>query len=431
MKNALRSASCLLAAGLLLIGLSESCRKQTDALAKSAAVTPGDEMVLTPAGFMPKANVHFIPDGHRLNVESGRLQEIESTSGRVLRDFGPAGSSPSNAWVNPSSPLLGNRAPVTHVPGYGSGWITYADWTNTSSTPISSFVTRWAVPHAPTTNSGQTVFLFNGMQDGLDATSHILQPVLQWGPSAAGGGAYWAVTNWYAGSTNAYYGTLETVTAGTGLEGVMTLTAHSGSNYSYTSVFTGYPSASNLTVTNVPQLYWAAETLEAYGITQYSDYPPDYYVDMNDVSIQEGSSYASPVWTPSAPADSGQHTVVVSNNSPGGIVDLYFHQVPLINGMGSYNWYTSGSGSGTITGRPGSTVMVTISAYGPSTGTHLTNFLMTGATLVGSPMGNNVYVSNSSVTCHFVMPTSGSVSWNGYFQESDSEGSGDIAVNPG
>ena len=35
---------------------------------------------------------------------------------------------------------------------------------------------------------------------------------------------------------------------------------------------------------------------------------------------------------------------------------------------------------------------------------HLTEFLLSGATLVGSPMGNMIYEDNSSITCHFVMP---------------------------
>ena len=103
---------------------------------------------------------------------------------------------------------------------------------------------------------------------------------------------------------------------------------------------------------------------------------------------------------------------------------------PLINGQGSYNWFSgSGSGSGTITGTPGATVYVTVSGYGPSSGEHLTEFYLSGATLVGSPMGNAVYEDNNSLTCHFVMPTGGSVSWSGSFTENDNEGTGDIAVN--
>ena len=39
----------------------------------------------------------------------------------------------------------------------------------------------------------RTIFLFNGIQN----STSIYQPVLQWGPSAAGGGNFWTVASWY------------------------------------------------------------------------------------------------------------------------------------------------------------------------------------------------------------------------------------------
>jgi hypothetical protein len=65
-------------------------------------------------------------------------------------------------------------------PALGSGWITYASWTNNTGAPISLFSTSWIVPPAPATQSGQTIFLFSGIQN----SGFIYQPVLQWGSSA-------------------------------------------------------------------------------------------------------------------------------------------------------------------------------------------------------------------------------------------------------
>lgn len=73
--------------------------------------------------------------------------------------------------------------------------ITPADFCMTGSSPISSFATTWKVPAAPTTNHQQTIFLFNSIEPA--SGNAILQPVLQYGPSAAGGGSYWAVASWY------------------------------------------------------------------------------------------------------------------------------------------------------------------------------------------------------------------------------------------
>ena len=77
---------------------------------------------------------------------------------------------------------------------FGTGWITYASWSNSTGTPVSSFSTQWYVPPAPIAEDGQIIFLFNGIQN----STMIYQPVLQWGVSAAGGGNYWAVASWYA-----------------------------------------------------------------------------------------------------------------------------------------------------------------------------------------------------------------------------------------
>ncbi len=38
------------------------------------------------------------------------------------------------------------------VPAFGSGWITYASWTNATGTPVSSFATTWVVPDPPATS---------------------------------------------------------------------------------------------------------------------------------------------------------------------------------------------------------------------------------------------------------------------------------------
>ncbi|GGB22968.1 hypothetical protein [Puia dinghuensis] len=287
----------------LALLLLAACRKETS----TPTAPPSTDLVLTPAGYMPRSSVHYIGPGYHLSVEKGRLQKMESRTGRMIEDFGP----------------------VTITPAHHSrevqGWIAYAFWNNTG-TAITSFTTDWVVPSTPANQGSQTLFLFNGMQDGTTRTSYIIQPVLQWGPSAAGGGKFWAVTNWYVSSSQAFFGSLVTVSPGASLQGVMKETAVSGSNYSYNSSFTGYPSASALQVNNVPQAFWAAETLESYGVTSPGTmYPPDADIAMNSIQILQGAANASISWTPvQAVSGSAQRAVVVSDASPGGEVDIYF-----------------------------------------------------------------------------------------------------------
>ena len=163
------------------------------------------------------------------------------------------------------------------------------------------------------------------MQDGETESSYIIQPVLQWGSSAAGGGKYWAITNWYVSSASAFYGTLATVTAGTSLTGVMTETGKTGSNYNYSSVFTGYPEATSITASNVPEAYWLAETLEVYSVTKAAQYPDATSMAFSGIDILEGTTNPSITWTPVAATGKAlPKAVVTSGSSSNGTVTIDF-----------------------------------------------------------------------------------------------------------
>lgn len=73
-----------------------------------------------------------------------------------------------------------------------NGWVEDANWTSPS--PLGTLISFFTVPPAPTAN-GATIFLFPGAEPSNGST--ILQPVLQYGPSAAGGGNNWAAASWY------------------------------------------------------------------------------------------------------------------------------------------------------------------------------------------------------------------------------------------
>ena len=79
------------------------------------------------------------------------------------------------------------------LPGLGSGWITYGDYTEAAASVIRSMTTTWTVPPEPSREDSQLIYLFNGTQDS--PVTQILQPVLQWGDSPAGGGDGWALAS--------------------------------------------------------------------------------------------------------------------------------------------------------------------------------------------------------------------------------------------
>lgn len=124
----------------------------------------------------------------------------------------------------------------------------------------------------PATQKDQTIILFNGIQIYGDNFG-ILQPALQWGSSAAGGGPYWSIASWYVTSKGqAFHTPLVTVAIGQLLLGLMTLLGKSGTKFIYDCEFRGIP-GTTLPVQNITELLWCNETLEAYTLTQCSDYP--------------------------------------------------------------------------------------------------------------------------------------------------------------
>ncbi|KAJ7839701.1 hypothetical protein B0H14DRAFT_1066269 [Mycena olivaceomarginata] len=222
-------------------------------LAPFVLAAPTVEKVLAPGGYRANTNLHEIPAGGSL-AHVGTDIHIIAANGTVVQKVTAGTPTKVKAAVSPLE----------------TGWVAYASWLNTGSSAISSFTTSWKVPPVPTANHGQTVFLFNSIEP--NSGTAILQPVLQYGPSAAGGGAFWAVASWYLDSSNTFFTTPVRTTAGTTLNGIITLTSSSGSSFNYNTQFTGI-SGTSLSITGAAQLTWATETLEAYGVTTISDYP--------------------------------------------------------------------------------------------------------------------------------------------------------------
>jgi hypothetical protein len=303
--------------------------------------------------------VHFVEPGHHVSGEGGRLAIVHTATGKTVKDLGPLAKEPKEkakrsgmAMKKAEAPKGGARPRPAAAPGAAAparsptipgphspapitdGWIVYSGWTNASANPISYFKTQWTVPPAPASDNGQTVFLFNGIQS-FGADVFILQPVLQWGTSSAGGGSYWSITNWYVGSEGtALYGPLIQVNPGDVLEGIMTLTGQTGSNFNYLSSFTGFPTA-DLAVNNVAELTWANETLECYDFAAFTDYPDTALTAFHDIEIRLRTSttpftetQATIGWQVNNDVtDNGQQCLIVSNDSPSGDVYLYYRSV--------------------------------------------------------------------------------------------------------
>jgi hypothetical protein len=296
-------------------------REGPDAEERSPAMD--DELVVTPGGYRPRSLVHRVGRDHALRMSGGRLQMVHP-SGAVVADFGPPPRRPAGVPLMPGNVARRPRLELeaAAVPGLGEGWIAYASWTNDTGHPVSSFRTTWTVPAAPSHHADQTIFLFNGIQN----STMIYQPVLQWGPSAAGGGSFWSVASWYVDGQGgvAFFTDPVQVNAGANLVGVMTLTGQSGQAFSYSCRFQGIDDTT-LTIQDVEELTWCIETLEAYDVDQCLDYPATVTTALRSIEIQTGSTHPALTWSPATPVtDCGQHVRVVSNANPAGEVDISY-----------------------------------------------------------------------------------------------------------
>ena len=106
------------------------------------------------------------------------------------------------------------------------------------------------------------------------AKGHILQPVLQWGTSDAGGWQRWSVTCWFLyGSGHAFYHDVVGVYPGDTLVGVMKLRQHRLTMPSATTAPSWASRKWYLTVQFISEQKVATETLECYRMEQCSDHP--------------------------------------------------------------------------------------------------------------------------------------------------------------
>lgn len=298
------------------------------------------EKVLTPGGFRPASFAQHVSKGHGLRVENGLVRKVDLATRRVsdfptrpaLRvPFGAHG--PAHRTMDRSQDLSHSAAlRKGELPtALADGWQAYTWWDSGTAEPITHFATTWTVPRNPATKSGQTVFLFNGIENS-GSNFGILQPVLQWGPSAAGGGDHWSIANWYVSAGgDAYYSSLVDVAPGTVLTGVMTETAVSASGKrSYRSTFHNL-SDIDLAVEDIEPLHWANVTLECYHLKHSSDLPAQSHSAFTGIDLRTGRTTPGLAWSVVDQfTDCGQHAAVVNNANPSGEVDLFYH--PELNG---------------------------------------------------------------------------------------------------
>ncbi|PPQ88793.1 hypothetical protein CVT25_010479 [Psilocybe cyanescens] len=274
------------------------------------AGTATDEFVNTPAGPVLKSKVHPIPEGARVE-QNGQSINVIAANGTTLH---------STAFTKNTV----NRHPLQRR-DLQSGYVALAYWGNTDPSPISTFTTLWSVPSVPENIDGQLLYIFNALEP--DSFGAILQPVLQFGVSPAGGGNYWSVASWWLIGLDVFHTPITQVAVGQTLVGVMTLQSITNPggvpSYNYNSVFTGIP-ASSISISSTEPLPITFEALEIYGATGPTDLPRG-RTSMRSIDIVKRDGTRPTVsWSTTSDTAEGFVVSVVSNSVPNGQVDIFY-----------------------------------------------------------------------------------------------------------
>jgi len=168
----------------------------------------------------------------------------------------------------------------------GEGWQVWASYNNVDNETFTGFLGNFNVPQDPANwDEGGILYMFTGLQNdnwipypgngSAPQAFEIIQPVLQYGETPAGGGNYWAMANWYVTVySNFFYSNPFQVTAGDNIFGNMT--ALNETTWFIGSIDTTSKQSSSITVTeaNLVTNPWAYMTLEVYEIVDCAnDFP--------------------------------------------------------------------------------------------------------------------------------------------------------------
>jgi hypothetical protein len=231
--------------------------------------------------------VHEIPNGANVEIKDGQVTGDVTLKGQVIAHYDACPEAPiSTRHLNASKTLSNN-------PSF-NGWVEASQenvWLGGSDN-IDWMSGYFYVPNAPSV-SGGLIYIFNGIEPS--SQDWILQPVLQYGSSPAGGGNYWGIASWLVGTGGAWHSPLERVNAGDRLWGYTEQTGANGGTLYWTSE--GYDLTNNAYSWITASTWglhwtWAYEgVLEVYGVNSCSQLPSSGYAYFYSNYVDHGYPY--------------------------------------------------------------------------------------------------------------------------------------------
>ncbi len=198
--------------------------------AGSGSSTPSSiptDYSFVPGGWAHPSCVHEVPNGATIDEEA----QTVLLDGKVVEHYQPCAYPAYKAHV-PNGTVQGRLGFSNGSgPTYG-GWVEgTSQWAPSGQvyTNLSGYIT---VPAAPSQTTPQTLYYFPGLESSLDSNCGIIQPVLQWGTSPAGGGQRWTIGAWSWSWSGQFHSALVNVSAGDTLETYIVATQSCGTHCS-------------------------------------------------------------------------------------------------------------------------------------------------------------------------------------------------------
>jgi len=256
------------------------------------AGVPAD-YVITPFGyFHPSCVLRLAPgetvlaDGRVLQHADGKVEDIPACK---YPHYAASGAIAAAGATKAESPTI-------------NGWVESASVT--TSTAYGEIIATWTVPPPPTSKNGEIVYFFPGLEDINDVVS-IIQPVLGW--NMDGTNTPWTIASWNCCPSGiTVESTPVNVNPGDTIEGTTVSTCGAGTescptwNITTADLTTGGSTTLGNTPNEGQTFNWAfGGVLEAYNITQCSDYPPNASQTFYNIALYDYNFnlISNPAWS--------------------------------------------------------------------------------------------------------------------------------------
>ena len=249
---------------MLVAGLTAA---QAPAGPRRPAAVPADYLI-TPFGYFHSSCVKHLAKGDVLREDKNAVQHANGASENVQQCAYPHFRADGEV-------VTGNEPAGAQPPDITHAWIEYASIHDSPN--YAEVYAQWDVPPSPTSDDGQTLYFFNGLERWTNDLT-IIQPVLGWNSDYSNA---WGIAAWnccYSGDT--WEATPEHANPGDSLEGYVETTCSPGTkNCSQWDIVIIDDDNGNFSqfidVPNHGQSFdWAfGGVLEVYNILQCSDYP--------------------------------------------------------------------------------------------------------------------------------------------------------------